>query len=42
MIADTQSQVQTHEHNAMKPQPRWQDGTILVLAGILFPSPWIF
>lgn len=42
MITDTQLQVQTHEHNAMKPQPKWQDGSILVLAGFLFLSPWIF
>lgn len=30
--------IQTHEHNAMKPQPKWQDGSILVLAGILAGS----
>ena len=26
----------------MKPQPKWQDGSILILAAILFISPWIF
>ncbi len=42
MTMDIQMHAQTHEHNAMKPQPKWQDGSILVLAGFLFISPWIF
>ncbi len=37
-----QTHAQTYEHNAMKPQPKWQDWGILVLGGILFISPWIF
>ena len=42
MTANMQTYVQSHEHNAMKPQPKWQDWSILVLSGILFTSPWIF
>lgn len=42
MTADIQTHAQTHDHNAMKPQPKWQDGSILILAGILFISPWLF
>jgi len=26
----------------MKPQPKWQDWSILVVAGMLFVSPWLF
>ncbi len=42
MTTNIQIHAQTHEHSGMKPQPKWQDGSILVLAGILFISPWIF
>ena len=34
--------IQTHDRSAMKPQPKWQDGSILILAAFLFISPWIF
>lgn len=37
-----QTHAQSHERNAMKPQPKWQDWSLLVLAGILFISPWLF
>lgn len=42
MTSASPTHVQTHEGNPMKPQPTWQDGSILILAGILFMSPWIF
>lgn len=42
MTMAIQTHDQTHEYHAMKPQPKWQDGSILILAGILFISPWIF
>ena len=42
MTINIQAQAQTHEGNVLKPQPKWQDGSILILAGILFISPWIF
>ncbi len=42
MITNLQAPAPTREHNAMQAQPRWQDGSILILAGILFLSPWIF
>lgn len=38
----TQTHAQTHEHDAMKPQPKWQDWSMLVVASLLFLSPWIF
>lgn len=44
MTMAIQTHNQTHEYHAMKPQPKWQDGSILILAGILAgsenPSPW--
>ena len=42
MTTNVQAHAQTREHDAMKPQPKWQDGSILILAGILFISPWVF
>ena len=42
MTMAIQTHAQTYEHHAMKPQPKWQDGSILILAGILFMSPWLF
>lgn len=42
MTMNIQTHAQTHERNAMKSQPKWQDGSILILAVILFISPWIF
>lgn len=36
-----QMHAQTHEREAMKPQPKWQNWSVLILAGILFISPWI-
>ncbi len=42
MTTNTQALAQTPDHNAMEAQPKWQDWSILTLAGILFISPWIF
>lgn len=42
MSTGIQTHAQTHQYNAMKPQPKWQDWIILLVAGILFISPWVF
>lgn len=42
MTTNIQTHAQTHERNAMKAQPKWQDWSLLVVAGILFISPWLF
>ncbi len=39
---ESQTYAQTHDHHAMKPQPKWQDWSLVVVAGILFLSPWLF
>ena len=42
MTTNIQAHAQAHEHNATKPQPKWQDWSLVVVAGILFLSPWLF
>lgn len=42
MTMDIQAHTQTHERHAVKPQPKWQDWSILFLGGILLITPWIF
>ena len=42
MTTYVRTHAETRERNAMQAQPRWQDGSILILAGLLFLSPWIF
>lgn len=40
MITAIEGHDRTHEHAAMKPQPKWQDWGNLLVAGTLFVSPW--
>ncbi len=42
MTTNIQTHAQTHMNDLMKPQPKWQDWSIVLLGGILFISPWIF
>ena len=42
MTTYARTHAETREQNAMQAQPRWQDGGILILVGLLFLSPWIF
>lgn len=42
MTTNIQTYAEPYELNATKPQPKWQDWSMLVVGGILFLTPWIF